>query len=72
VLFSNGSWQASLKLVAPSVLAGYSYYPYLGNQTLEPYIAQTITLGDFVVGSANNATFVISCRSLGQPSAVVS
>jgi len=53
-------------------LATYSYYPFLGNATLEPSIAQTITLGDFVIGSVNNATFVISSRSLGQPSAVVS
>jgi hypothetical protein len=58
-------------LVGASSLGSYSYYPYLGNSTLEPNIAQTITLGTYVAGSANNATFVFSNRAAGQPSVVV-
>ncbi len=72
MLFSNGSWAANVQQVSATLLTAYSYYPYLGNATLEPSIAQTITLGSYVLGSVNNATFVISSRSSGQPAAVVS
>ncbi len=72
MLFSNGTWQAKVVTVSVTTLSTYSYYPYLGNATLEPSnLPQTITLGDFVLGSVNNATFVISSRSVGEPAAMV-